>query len=65
LPVCACGDVHTLDPNDNIYREILIAQKTNSGGLHPLFKPDIKTIPNAFLMNTEEMLNEFDFIDKV
>ena len=64
LPVCACGDVHTLDPNDNIYREILIAQKQTGGGLHPLFKQDIKTIPNAFLMNTEEMLNEFDFIDR-
>jgi len=61
--VCACGDVHTLDPEDNIYREILVAQKQVGGGLHPLFKPDIKTIPNAYLMNTEEMLNEFDFID--
>jgi DNA polymerase-3 subunit alpha (Gram-positive type) len=61
---CATGDVHTLDPNDNIYREILVAQKQPGGGLHPLFKPDIKTIPNAYLMNTEEMLNAFDFIDK-
>ncbi|NLC48376.1 MAG: PolC-type DNA polymerase III, partial [Tenericutes bacterium] len=61
---CATGDVHTLDPNDNIYREILVAQKQPGGGLHPLFKRDIKTIPNAYLMNTEEMLNAFDFIDK-
>ena len=35
-PVCACGDVHTLDPNDNIYREILVAQKQPGGGVHPL-----------------------------
>ena len=62
--VCACGDVHTLDSNDNIYREILISQKQTGGGLHPLFRPNIKTIPNAFLMTTSEMLNEFDFIDK-
>ena len=62
--VCACGDVHTLDPNDNIYREILISQKQPGGGLHPLFRKDIKTIPNAYLMTTQEMLNEFDFIDE-
>ncbi len=61
---CATGDVHTLDPSDNIYREILIAQKQPGGGLHPLFKSDIKTIPNAYLMNTEEMLKCFDFIDQ-
>ena len=61
--VCATGDVHTLDPNDNIYREILVAQKQPGGGLHPLYKSDIRTIPNAFLRTTEEMLNDFDFID--
>ncbi len=63
-PVCACGDVHTLDANDNIYREILVSQKQPGGGLHPLYKHDIKTIPNAYLRTTEEMLNEFDFIDE-
>ena len=61
---CATGDVHTLDPNDNIYREILVAQKQPGGGLHPLFKPDIKTIPNAYLRTTDEMLEAFDFLDE-
>ncbi len=60
--VVATGDVHTLDPEDNIYREILITQKQPGGGFHPLYKPSIKTIPNAYFMTTNEMLNEFEFL---
>lgn len=60
--VVATGDVHTLDPEDNIYREILVRQKQPGGGLHPLRKPSIKTIPNAYLMTTKEMLKEFEFL---
>ncbi len=60
--VVATGDVHTLEPIDNIYREILVTQKQPGGGFHPLYKPSIKTIPNAYLMTTEEMLHEFEFL---
>ncbi len=60
--VCATGDVHTLDPEDNIYREILVAQKQPGGGFHPLYKSSIKTIPNAYLKTTEEMLSDFKFL---
>ena len=60
--VVATGDVHTLDPEDNIYREILITAKLPGGAFHPLHKSSIKTIPNAYLMTTEEMLNEFSFL---
>ncbi len=60
--VVATGDVHTLDPEDNIYREILINQKQPGGGLHPLCHPSIRTIPNAYLMTTKEMLAEFEFL---
>ncbi len=60
--VVATGDVHILDPEDNIYREILVRTKQSGGGLHPLNKPSIKTIPNAYLMTTNEMLKEFDFL---
>lgn len=63
-PVVATGDVHTLDPEDNIYREILVAQKQSGGGFHPLNKPSIKHIPNAYLMTTNEMLKEFEFLGK-
>ncbi len=60
--VVATGDVHTLDPEDNIYREILVRQKQPGGGLHPLNRHSIKTIPNAYLMTTNEMLKEFEFL---
>lgn len=62
--VVATGDVHTLDPEDNIYREILVSQKQPGGGLHPLNKPNVRTIPNAYLMTTEEMLKEFSFLSE-
>ena len=62
--VVATGDVHTLDPEDNIYREILVRQKQPGGGLHPLNRHSIKTIPNAYLMTTNEMLKEFEFLGK-
>jgi len=60
--VVATGDVHTLDPEDSIYREILTTQKQPGGGFHPLYKPNIKTIPNAYFMTTKEMLDEFEFL---
>ncbi len=60
--VCATGDVHTLDPEDNIYREILVNQKQPGGGFHPLCRNNIKTIPNAFFRTTQEMLKDFDFL---
>lgn len=62
--VCATGDVHTLNPEDNIYRDILVAQKVPGGGFHPLYRKNIKEVPNAYYMTTEEMLNEFSFLDE-
>ena len=62
--VCATGDVHTLDPEDNIYRKIIVRQKNPGGGLHPLNRSSIREIPNAYLRTTEEMLNDFEFIDE-
>lgn len=62
--VVAAGDVHTLNPEDNIYREILIKQKQPGGGLHPLNRKNIYKVPNAYFMTTNEMLNEFEFLGK-
>lgn len=60
--VVATGDVHNLKKEDKIYREIIINQKFN-GKLHPLnYKGQV--IPNMYLKTTEEMLNEFNFLDK-
>ncbi len=60
--VVATGDVHTLEPEDNIYREILVMQRQPGGGLHPLNRKNIMTIPNAYFMTTNEMISEFEFL---
>ena len=62
-PVVATGDVHNLRKEDLIYREIIVNQKFN-GKLHPLNRRDIKNIPNMYLKTTEEMLNDFSFLDE-
>ena len=63
IPVVATGDVHQVDPEDRIYREIIINQKTPNLGMHPLKKNDIKEIPNMYFRTTEEMINDFSFLN--
>ncbi len=53
IPVVATCDVHYLNPEDKIYREIML---TASG-----FK-DAKDQPDLHLRTTEEMLAEFDYL---
>ncbi len=60
-PVCATGDVHNLKKEDKIYREIIVNQKFN-GKLHPLKRKGME-IPNQYLKTTEEMLDDFQFLD--
>ena len=62
--VVATGDVHHFYREDKIYREIIVNQKVPGGGRHPLAKNSIKNIPSQHFRTTEEMLNDFDFIDK-
>ncbi len=52
-PVCATCDVHFLDPEDEIYRKIIMAARTyeNSDNQAPLY-----------LRTTEEMLEEFAYL---
>ncbi len=52
-PVCATCDVHFLDPEDEIYRRILMA------GMG--FKDSDEQAP-LFLRTTEEMLEEFEYL---
>jgi len=54
-PVCATGDVHFLDPQDEIYRHILLASK----GFEDCDEP----LP-IYLKTTEEMLKEFAYLGK-
>ena len=62
--IVATGDVHHFTREDKIYREIIINQKVPGGGRHPLSKTGITSIPSMHFRTTEEMLKDFDFIDK-
>ena len=52
-PVCATGDVHFLDPEDEIYRHILLASKKF---------PDANESLPIYFKTTDEMLAEFAYL---
>ena len=52
-PVCATGDVHFLDPEDEIYRHILLASKK--------FADANEALP-IYFKTTDEMLTEFAYL---
>ncbi len=58
--VVATSDAHYLTQNDKIYRDIIIAQKSN-GKLHPLNKRGVDQ-PDMHIRTTDEMLDEFAFL---
>lgn len=62
--IIATGDVHHLKREDKIYREIIVNQKVPGGGRHPLAKNDIKEIPSNHFRTTNEMLEDFNFLDQ-
>ena len=52
-PVCATGDVHFMDPEDEVYRHILLATKQ--------FKDADSELP-IYFKTTDEMLEEFAYL---
>ena len=54
-PVCATGDVHFLDPEDEIYRHVLLASKGFEDADSPL---------PIYFKTTTEMLEEFAYLGK-
>ena len=52
-PVCATGDVHFLDPEDEVYRHILLASKG--------FEDADSSLP-IYFKTTDEMLKEFAYL---
>ena len=61
--VVATGDVHHLDREDKIYRQIIVNQKVPGGGRHALNRKEIKEIPSMHFRTTNEMLEDFSFLD--
>lgn len=64
IPVCATGDVHHLNRDDKLYREIYTRTPMVGGGRHPLNHPDIKSIPSMHFRTTDEMFKDFHFLDE-
>ncbi len=60
--VVATGDVHFLDPNDDILRKMLVEVPLVGGGLHDL--KDINKMPEQYFKDTHTMLQEFSFLDE-
>ncbi|MCP3739130.1 PolC-type DNA polymerase III [Rossellomorea sp. BNER] len=56
IPVVATGNVHYLNPNDKIYRKILVSSQ---GGANPLNR---HTLPDVHFRTTNEMLDSFRFL---
>ncbi len=52
-PVCATGDVHFLEPEDEVYRHIILASKK--------FRDANASLP-IYFKTTEEMLEEFAYL---
>lgn len=57
-PVAVTGDVHYLNPEDYIYRKILIS---SMGGANPLNR---HSLPEAYFKSTSELWEEFSFLDE-
>ncbi|MFT4413600.1 PolC-type DNA polymerase III [Fredinandcohnia humi] len=58
LPVVATGNVHYLNPEDHIYRKILVKSQ---GGANPLNR---HSLPEVHFRTTNEMLDCFSFLEK-
>ncbi len=54
-PVCATGDVHFQEPEDEVYRHILLASKKF---------PDANESLPIYFRTTDEMLEEFQYLGK-
>ncbi|MFY4773921.1 PolC-type DNA polymerase III [Metabacillus sp. RGM 3146] len=56
IPVAATGNVHYLNPDDKIYRKILVSSQ---GGANPLNRHEL---PDVHFRSTTEMLECFQFL---
>jgi DNA polymerase-3 subunit alpha (Gram-positive type) len=63
IPVVATSDAYHLLDSDKKYREIYVQTPLVGGGLHPLSR--YNEIPSQYFKTTEEMLQEFSWLDDV
>ena len=65
--VVATSDAHSITKEDTIYREFIVNQNVPGKGIHPLArylsKEGYNRIPPQYLRTTDEMLEEFKFLD--
>ena len=66
--VIASGDVHYLNPEDKIYRDIYISSQGIGGVRHPLYIYDNERrrqfiAPDQHFRTTDEMLEQFSFLN--
>ena len=66
IPVAATGDVHYIEPEDKILRDIYIYAKRIGGGRHPMYyaRSKKKDCPDQHFRTTDEMLECFSFLDE-
>ncbi len=66
--VVATSDAHSITKEDTIYREFVVNQNVPGKGRHPLArylgKEGYNRIPPQYLRTTDEMLEEFNFLDE-
>ncbi|MCQ2752837.1 MAG: PolC-type DNA polymerase III [Bacilli bacterium] len=70
LPVCATGDVHYLNPEDKVFREVYIATDGINHRAHPLCtnprgyvkNHDYHPAGEQYFHSTDEMLEEFKYL---
>ncbi len=60
----ATGDVHHLNKDDKIFREVIVNQKVPGGGRHPLARESIREIASMHFRTTNEMLDDFKFLEE-
>lgn len=66
IMVVATGDVHYVDPEDKVFRDVYIYAQSVGARRHPLydFRRRVKSNPNQHYRTTKEMLESYPYLDE-